>query len=65
MRAYGLAGMSDAKVEKLKDAAAKVLPSAFRTGAEVQNHRQSVIMISVGSKQVDAMLCVMLLLLLT
>jgi len=48
--------MSDAKVDKIKDAAAKILPCAFKTGAQVAQARQNVLFISTGSKQMDAML---------
>ncbi|KAJ7751276.1 Rad51-domain-containing protein [Mycena maculata] len=49
-------GMSEAKVEKIKEAAHKILGSSFATGVEVQDKRKKVIMISTGSKSVDSIL---------
>lgn len=49
-------GMSEAKVEKIKEAAHKILGSSFATGVEVQEKRKKVNMISTGSKAVDAIL---------
>ncbi|TFY79448.1 hypothetical protein EWM64_g4561 [Hericium alpestre] len=49
-------GMSEAKVEKIKEAAHKILGSSFATGLEMQDKRKRVINISTGSKSVDAML---------
>ncbi|KAF8526500.1 hypothetical protein JB92DRAFT_3081598 [Gautieria morchelliformis] len=49
-------GLSEAKVEKIKDAVAKCLGSSFATGLEVQEKRQTVQFISTGSKSVDAIL---------
>ncbi|KAA1468023.1 Rad51-domain-containing protein [Dentipellis sp. KUC8613] len=49
-------GMSEAKVEKIKEAAHKVLGSSFATGLEMQDKRKRVLAISTGSKLVDAML---------
>ncbi|KAF8349683.1 Rad51-domain-containing protein [Amanita rubescens] len=49
-------GMSEAKVEKIKEAAHKILGSSFATGFEVQDKRKRVLVISTGSKSVDAML---------
>ncbi|KAH9937316.1 LIM15/DMC1 [Fomitopsis serialis] len=49
-------GMSEAKVEKIKEAAHKILGSSFATGLEVQDKRRRVIMISTGSKAVDTIL---------
>ncbi|KAF7319296.1 RecA family ATPase [Mycena chlorophos] len=46
-------GMSEAKVEKVKDAAAKIMGSAFATGVEVQEKRKRVFTVSTGSKAVD------------
>lgn len=54
-------GMSEAKVEKIKEAAHKILGSSFATGLEVQDKRRRVIMISTGSKAVDTILGGMLL----
>ncbi|KAJ7581324.1 Rad51-domain-containing protein [Mycena floridula] len=49
-------GMSEAKVEKIKEAAHKILGSSFSTGVEVQDKRKRVLTISTGSKSVDAIL---------
>ncbi|KAF8167679.1 LIM15/DMC1 [Crassisporium funariophilum] len=49
-------GMSEAKVEKIKEAAAKILGSSFATGVEVQDKRKRVNSISTGSKAVDLIL---------
>ncbi|KAL7285422.1 hypothetical protein ACG7TL_000518 [Trametes sanguinea] len=46
-------GMSEAKVEKIKEAANKILGSSFATGLEVQEKRKRVLTISTGSKAVD------------
>ncbi|KAI0801118.1 hypothetical protein C8Q74DRAFT_467829 [Fomes fomentarius] len=48
-----LKGMSEAKVEKIKEAAHKILGSSFATGLEVQEKRRRVLVISTGSKAVD------------
>ncbi|WVF67816.1 meiotic recombinase Dmc1 [Kwoniella sp. CBS 6097] len=45
-----------AKVEKLKETCAKILPPPFLTGTEIASRRQNVVHISTGSKSVDAML---------
>ncbi|KAJ7225261.1 Rad51-domain-containing protein [Mycena pura] len=49
-------GMSEAKVEKIKEAAHKILGSSFATGVEVQDKRKRVFTISTGSKTVDGIL---------
>ncbi|KAG6832552.1 hypothetical protein H0H92_000181 [Tricholoma furcatifolium] len=49
-------GMSEAKVEKIKEAAHKILGSSFATGVEVQDRRKRVLTISTGSKSVDGIL---------
>ncbi|KAF7793437.1 hypothetical protein EIP86_004549 [Pleurotus ostreatoroseus] len=49
-------GMSEAKVEKIKEAAHKILGSSFATGLEVQEKRKKVLIISTGSKNVDTIL---------
>jgi len=49
-------GMSEAKVEKIKEAAHKIMGSSFATGLELQERRKRVLTISTGSKVVDAML---------
>uniref|UniRef100_A0A0W0FG71 Putative RecA family ATPase n=1 Tax=Moniliophthora roreri TaxID=221103 RepID=A0A0W0FG71_MONRR len=51
-----LKGMSEAKVEKIKEAAHKILGSSFSTGIEVQDKRKRVLTISTGSKSVDGIL---------
>jgi meiotic recombination protein DMC1 len=49
-------GLSEAKVEKLKEAATKMLPPTFATAAEIGLRREVCVMITTGSKNVDAML---------
>ncbi|KAF9245756.1 Rad51-domain-containing protein [Melanogaster broomeanus] len=49
-------GMSEAKVEKIKEAAQKTAGSSFGTGIEVQDRRKRVLVLSTGSKSVDAIL---------
>ncbi|KAF8491896.1 Rad51-domain-containing protein [Russula emetica] len=51
-------GMSEAKVEKIKEAAHKIINkgSSFATGLELQEKRKRVLAISTGSKAVDAIL---------
>ncbi|KAL1748984.1 Rad51-domain-containing protein [Schizophyllum fasciatum] len=49
-------GMSEAKVEKIKEAAHKILGSSFATGVEIQDKRKRVNTISTGSKAVDGIL---------
>ncbi|KAI0292919.1 putative DMC1 protein [Russula brevipes] len=49
-------GMSEAKVEKIKEAAHKIIGSSFATGLELQERRKRVLIISTGSKAADAML---------
>ncbi|CAE6535465.1 unnamed protein product [Rhizoctonia solani] len=49
-------GMSEAKVEKIKEAAQKILGSSFQTGVQVADKRKRVLQISTGSKSVDGML---------
>ncbi|CCO34407.1 Meiotic recombination protein dmc1 [Rhizoctonia solani AG-1 IB] len=49
-------GMSEAKVEKIKEAAQKILGSSFQTGVQVSDKRKRVLQISSGSKSVDGML---------
>ncbi|KAJ3558548.1 hypothetical protein NM688_g863 [Phlebia brevispora] len=49
-------GMSEAKVEKIKEAAHKILGSSFATGLEIQEKRKRVLAISTGSKNVDTIL---------
>ncbi|GAA5949226.1 hypothetical protein JCM10213_008249 [Rhodosporidiobolus nylandii] len=49
-------GLSEIKVEKIKDAASKLCPQSFLTGAECALRRENVVSISTGSAQMDAML---------
>ncbi|GJJ07219.1 hypothetical protein Clacol_001419 [Clathrus columnatus] len=49
-------GLSEAKVDKIKDAVQKTLGSSFATGLEVQDKRHTVRYISTGSKAVDVIL---------
>ncbi|KAF9434156.1 Meiotic recombination protein dmc1 [Entomortierella beljakovae] len=49
-------GLSEAKVEKLKEAAAKLQTASFITGLEYSIQRKKVITISTGAKQLDELL---------
>jgi meiotic recombination protein DMC1 len=49
-------GLSEIKVDKIKEAASKVLPNAFITGLEAASRRSTVFHISTGAKAVDAIL---------
>ncbi|KZV74888.1 hypothetical protein PENSPDRAFT_154551 [Peniophora sp. CONT] len=49
-------GLSEAKVEKIKEAALKIQGSSFATGLEMQDKRKRVLCISTGSKAVDGIL---------
>ncbi|ORY64761.1 hypothetical protein BCR35DRAFT_270322, partial [Leucosporidium creatinivorum] len=49
-------GLSEIKVEKIKDAANKILPQTFITGAEAAVRREKVVSITTGSRQFDGML---------
>ncbi|KAH8601987.1 Rad51-domain-containing protein [Bisporella sp. PMI_857] len=57
-RLLRIKGFSDTKVEKIKEAAKKMMPSAsgFVTAAELGEKRKRCIRISTGSKQLDAAL---------
>jgi meiotic recombination protein DMC1 len=51
-------GFSEVKVEKVKEAIQKCLPTAsgFITAMELHHQRKKVVRISTGSKQFDAIL---------
>ncbi|CAK9783015.1 unnamed protein product [Cutaneotrichosporon oleaginosum] len=49
-------GLSEAKIEKLKEICQKMLPPAFASAADISERRASVVFISTGSKAVDSML---------
>jgi len=49
-------GLSEAKVDKIKEAVKKILGSSFSTGLEVSDRRRKVNVISTGSKSVDSIL---------
>ncbi|KAJ3073454.1 Meiotic recombination protein dmc1 [Podochytrium sp. JEL0797] len=49
-------GMSDAKIDKIKEAAAKLLPQGFLTGTEVSVKRRHVFRLTTGSKEFDKIL---------
>ncbi|KAF9093132.1 Meiotic recombination protein dmc1 [Mortierella sp. GBA35] len=49
-------GFSEAKVEKLKEAAAKLHSASFITGLEYSVQRKKVMVISTGAKQLDELL---------
>lgn len=49
-------GFSEAKVEKIKESATKLLSSGFITATEVSVRRQNIISLSTGSKEFDKLL---------
>lgn len=49
-------GISDAKIEKLQEAAAKLETIGFLTGNEVLQKRNKVLKITTGSKKLDELL---------
>lgn len=53
---YRVKGMSEAKVDKIKEAACKVLDAGFITALEYSVKRQSVFKLSTGSTDLDRLL---------
>ncbi|POW06843.1 hypothetical protein PSTT_08703 [Puccinia striiformis] len=51
-----LKGISEIKVEKIKDSASKLSGPSFKTGSDVLIDREKIVTLSTGSKAVDAML---------
>jgi len=51
-----LKGISEIKVEKIKDSASKLSGPSFKTGSDVLVDRERIVTLSTGSKAVDAML---------
>ncbi|KAJ8658144.1 meiotic recombinase Dmc1 [Lichtheimia ornata] len=49
-------GLSETKVDKIKDAASKAQGSGFITGSDMSRFREKVVKISTGSKQFDSLL---------
>ncbi|CAO3619832.1 unnamed protein product [Cunninghamella echinulata] len=49
-------GLSEAKVDKIKEAASKIQGATFLSGTEVAIKREKVMKISTGSSQLDALL---------
>ncbi|KAG2178816.1 hypothetical protein INT43_001662 [Umbelopsis isabellina] len=49
-------GLSEAKVDKIKEAAGKIVNCSFVTAMDISFARQKVITISTGSKQLDSLL---------
>ncbi|KAJ3020442.1 Meiotic recombination protein dmc1 [Thoreauomyces humboldtii] len=49
-------GLSESKIEKMKEAAGKLLPCTFMTGTELECKRKSVVRISTGCKEFDTLL---------
>lgn len=49
-------GISDAKIEKLQEAAGKIEATGFITGTDVMMKRQGLTRISTGSKRLDELL---------
>ena len=53
---YAVKGLSEAKVDKMVDAASKMVNCGFITGMEALERRKQIIKITVGSKAVDEIL---------
>jgi meiotic recombination protein DMC1 len=53
---YKLKGMSEAKVDKIKEAAAKLMDCGFVSALELSVKRQAVFQISTGSQEFDRLL---------
>lgn len=53
---YKVKGMSEAKVDKIKEAAAKLMDCGFVSALELSVKRQSVFHISTGSQEFDRLL---------
>jgi meiotic recombination protein DMC1 len=53
---YKLKGMSEAKVDKIKEAAAKLIDCGFVSALELSVKRQAVFQISTGSQEFDRLL---------
>lgn len=49
-------GLGEAKVTKMKEAAAKLVPMGFTTAAEYHKQRQQILKIHTGSKELDKLL---------
>ena len=49
-------GLSELKIEKIKEAADKLIPSGFITGSEIAQKRKAVLRISTGSKEFDKLI---------
>lgn len=49
-------GFSEMKIEKIKEAAEKLIPSSFFTGKEIEHMRKTILRISTGSTQLDQLL---------
>uniref|UniRef100_A0A7S3D749 DNA repair protein RAD51 homolog n=1 Tax=Palpitomonas bilix TaxID=652834 RepID=A0A7S3D749_9EUKA len=52
----GIKGISEAKADKLLDAATKLVPMGFTTAADFHKQRQEVIQITTGSQELDKIL---------
>lgn len=49
-------GLSELKIEKMKEGANKLLPNTFISGTDFENKRKSVIRISTGSNEFDKLI---------
>ena len=49
-------GLGEAKINKIKEAAAKLVPMGFTTAAEYHKPRQQIVRIHTGSKELDKLL---------
>ena len=53
---YAVKGLSEAKVDKMVDAAAKLVQCGFMTGTEAMNRRKQIVKITCGCKSLDDIL---------
>lgn len=51
-----LQGISEAKADKVQDAAAKLVPMGFTTATEFHQRRSEIIQVTTGSKELDKLL---------
>ena len=49
-------GLGEAKINKMKEAASKLVPMGFTTAAEYHKQRQQIVRIHTGSKELDKLL---------
>ena len=49
-------GLSETKIDKMKEAANKLLPCTFITGTELESKRKAVVRISTGSQEFNKLI---------